>query len=105
MIEHFTMELILWKKIDYNYKLQERMRKRSWMFSENKDFWFVKSTFFVVHFWDGGRGPGKVYLLYTCKNVKIVDGWVDKMCTLMFYLLFSSGIMYSANFVTEQLIM
>ena len=37
----FHYEINFVKKIDFNYKLQERMRKRSWMFSENKVFLII----------------------------------------------------------------
>ena len=65
----FHCETHFVNKIDYNYKLQERMRKRSPMFSENKVF----STFFVVHFGDGGRGGGGGKEKHTfCTLVKLL---------------------------------
>ena len=69
---HFETHFV--KKNDYNYKLQERIRKLSWMFSE-----IIQSTFFVVHFGVGGAGSGKTTF---CTLVKILIIVNSPLCNM-----------------------
>ena len=49
----------------------------------------MKSTFFVVHFGDGGSGgSGKAYLLYSCENVDNCEQPLDKLFVHLFDLLY-----------------
>ena len=61
------MKPILWTKINDNYKLQERKRKLSRMFSENK-----KNNIFCCTLWGGGDGGQAKRTLCTLVKMLII---------------------------------
>ena len=66
--KRFTMKPILWKKNDYDYDYKNGRGNFHDCFL---NFLTIKSTFFVVHFGDGGEGGQEKHTFWTLVKMLI----------------------------------